>query len=46
MIVLAVVNLNGGTGKTTTAAFVAHALHEQGRHVLVVDADPQGSAQR
>lgn len=46
MIVLAVVNLKGGTGKTTTAAFVAHALHEQGRRVLVVDADPQGSAQR
>jgi len=46
MIVLAVVNLKGGTGKTTTAAFVAHALHEQSRRVLVVDADPQGSAQR
>lgn len=41
---LAVVNLKGGAGKTTTAAFVAHALHERGRAVLVVDADPQGSA--
>lgn len=46
MIVLAVVNFKGGTGKTTSAAFLAHALHEQGRRVLVVDADPQGSAQR
>jgi chromosome partitioning protein len=42
--VWAVVNLKGGTGKTTTAVFLAHALHEQGRRVLLVDADPQGSA--
>lgn len=42
-IVLAVVNLKGGTGKTTTAAFAAHALHERGLRVLAVDADPQGS---
>lgn len=40
------VNLKGGTGKTTTAAFLAHALHEQGQRVLVADADPQGSALR
>lgn len=44
MITLAVINTKGGTGKTTTVAYVAHALHEQGRQVLVVDADPQGSA--
>jgi chromosome partitioning protein len=42
--VLAVVNLKGGTSKTTSAVFLAHALHEQGRAVLLVDADPQGSA--
>lgn len=42
--VIAVVNLKGGTSKTTTAVFLAHALHEQGRRVLLVDADPQGSA--
>lgn len=42
-IALAVVNLKGGSGKTTTAAFVAHALHERGLRVLAVDADPQGS---
>ena len=46
MIVLTVANLKGGSGKTTTAAYVAHALHEQGKRVLVVDADPQGSALR
>jgi chromosome partitioning protein len=42
--VLAVVNRKGGTSKTTTAVFLAHALHEQGRTVLLVDADPQTSA--
>src|SRR3954469_19244263 len=42
--VLAVVNRKGGTSKTTTAIFLSHALHEQGRAVLLVDADPQASA--
>jgi chromosome partitioning protein len=42
--VFAVVNRKGGTSKTTTAVFLAHALHEQGRSVLLVDADPQASA--
>ncbi len=42
--IVAVVNLTGGTSKTTTAVFLAHALHEQGRRVMMVDADPQGSA--
>src|SRR4051794_31217355 len=42
--IAAVINLKGGTGKTTSAVFLAHALHEQGRRVLLVDADPQGSA--
>lgn len=44
MLTIAVVNLKGGTGKTTTAAFCAHVLHEVGHRVLVVDADPQRSA--
>ena len=44
MIVLAVVNLKGGSTKTTTAAFLAHVLYEQGQRVILVDADPQGSA--
>jgi chromosome partitioning protein len=42
--ILAVVNLKGGTSKTTTAVYLAHALHERGRRVLLIDADPQGSA--
>lgn len=46
MITIAVANLKGGSTKTTSAAFVAHVLHEQGRRVLMVDADPQGSALR
>jgi hypothetical protein len=33
MIVLAVVNTEGGTGKTTTVAFASHVLHEQGREL-------------
>lgn len=46
MITLAVVNLKGGSSKTTTAVYLAHAMHEEGCRVLVVDADPQQSAQR
>jgi len=42
-VILAVVNLKGGTAKTTSAAFLAHALHETGWRVLGVDADPQRS---
>lgn len=44
--VVALVNLKGGSAKTTSAAHLAHALAERGRRVLVVDADPQGSALR
>jgi chromosome partitioning protein len=40
---LTVTNLKGGTGKTTSAAYVAHALHEAGARVIAVDADPQAS---
>ena len=43
-MILALMNLKGGTAKTTSAVFLAHALHERGRRVLLVDADPQGSA--
>ncbi|MDT7659381.1 MAG: chromosome partitioning protein [Pseudonocardiales bacterium] len=44
--VLTIANLKGGSAKTTTAAFLAHAFHERGRKVVLVDADPQGSALR
>lgn len=42
-MILTVTNFKGGSSKTTTAAFLAHALAEQGRRVLVIDADPQAS---
>lgn len=44
MLIVSVIGLKGGTSKTTSAVFAAHALHELGRRVLLVDADPQQSA--
>ena len=43
---IAVVNLKGGTGKTSTVMHLAAAIKAAGDTVLVVDADPQGSALR
>lgn len=45
-MILTVANLKGGTGKTTSVAFLAHALAELGHRVLVIDADPQASITR
>ncbi len=47
MRTLAFVNLKGGTGKTVSAANVAHILAVlHNKHVLLVDADKQGNASR
>jgi chromosome partitioning protein len=41
---VALVNLKPGTGKTTSAVWLAHVFAEAGNTVLLVDADPSGSA--
>lgn len=41
MLSIAVVNLKGGSTKTTSAAYFLHALAESGLKVLGVDADPE-----
>lgn len=46
MKTIAVMNFKGGSGKTTTSAYLAHAFKARGSSVIVVDADPQGSALR
>ena len=41
---LALANLKPGTGKTTSAVWLAHIFAQAGNNVLLVDADPSGSA--
>jgi chromosome partitioning protein len=43
-MIIAVLNQKGGVGKTTIATHLAGAFAREGRSVLMIDSDPQGSA--
>lgn len=43
MKTIAIMNLKGGVGKTTTSATVAYILSERGNRILLLDADMQGN---
>lgn len=42
--IIAIINEKGGSGKSTLSTNIATALHRRGKRVVLVDADPQGTA--
>lgn len=43
MKIISLINEKGGAGKSTVAINLACALHRQGKSVVLIDADPQGT---